>query len=138
LYEKYSDIEEFKNKFRRHLQLKLNSEPCFTELPKSDAESEVETAISNMPKLSQEAQTLLKKATVDEHGLIHRVENIRSVSVITNYENLLREDDPRESAIWEGAIKDLEKFGLIEDIGHKRSAFKVTREGYEIAELITL
>jgi len=140
LYERYSTTAEFKDKLDRQLQLKLNTEPYFTELPQySDAESVVETTIPNIPKLSSEAQILLKEASQDRGGSIRRIVIFNgSVSVTSNNKEFIRENNPHERATWEGAIKELEKFGLIEDVGDKRISFKVSREGFDIAELITL
>lgn len=136
VYETYSDIDEFKDDFNRHLQLKLN-EPYFTELPQSsDTESVAESTIPKMPKLSREAQILLKEAT--RHGYIIRSETMSGYYIASNDKKIATADDPRKQATWEGAIEELEKFRLIKDQGSKREVFRVTRDGFEIADSIKL
>jgi hypothetical protein len=137
LYQTYSDIDEFKGTFNRHLGLKLNT-PYFTELLQSYTESVEESANSNMPKLSREAQILLKEATEDRHGYIIRSETMSGYYITSNDKNIVTADDPRKQATWEGAIEELEKFRLIKDQGSKREVFSVTREGFEIADSIKL
>jgi hypothetical protein len=138
LYEKYSSTVEFKDKFGRQLQRKLNSELYFTELLQSYAKSVGESANSNMPKLSREAQILLKEATGDRHGYIIRSETMSGYYITSNDKNIVTADDPRKQATWEGAIEELEKFRLIKDQGSKREVFRITREGFEIADSIKL
>lgn len=121
LYETYSDTVEFKDKFDRQLQRKLNSEPCFTELPQSYTESVVENTIPESPKLSKEAQILLKEASLSNNGIImHTYFGIQIGRSSRNYEDM----KPRESAAFENAIEELERFGLIKDQGYKREVFK--------------
>ena len=42
----------------------------------------------------------------------------------------------REEIIWEEAVKELESFNLVTSVGNRNEVFQITREGYEIAELI--
>ncbi len=37
----------------------------------------------------------------------------------------------REMSYWEDALKNLERYGYIEDVGYKGEVFKVTKKGYE-------
>jgi len=135
LYEKYSDTYEFKDKFNRHLQLKLN-EPYFTELPQfSDAESVIESTVLLSPELSTMAQILLKEASLSDDGIIiHNYFGIKIGKESRDYQIM----KPREIAEFEGAVEELERFGLIKDQGYEREVFKVTREGFEKADSITL
>ena len=49
---------------------------------------------------------------------------------------IVKSKNPRNRAIWEGALGELELQGLVTDAGHKREVFQLTRRGYEIAEII--
>ncbi len=142
LYETYSDINEFRIKFYRQLQLKLNSNPEFIKVsgPPFVSESIIDGGtIPNIPKLSREAQVLLKEASKDQGGDIMRLQFLGGHFLVqSNGKNFISENTPREHAIWEGAIEELEKKGLIKDRGQKRELFGITREGFEIAELIKL
>jgi hypothetical protein len=142
LYETYSDINEFRIKFYRQLQLKLNSNPEFIKVsgPPFGSESIIDGGtIPIIPKLSREAQVLLREASQDQGGDIMRLQFLGGhLLVQSNGRNFISENTPREHAIWEGAIEELEKKGLIKDRGQKRELFGITREGFEIAELIKL
>lgn len=37
----------------------------------------------------------------------------------------------REMSYWEDALKNLEKYDYIEDVGYKGEVFKITKKGYE-------
>ncbi|HII06203.1 MAG TPA: DUF4062 domain-containing protein [Methanotrichaceae archaeon] len=135
LFEKYSDTVEFKDKFDRQLQRKLNSEPCFTELLQSYTESAGESTILLSPELSMMAQILLKKASLSDDGIIiHTYFGIKIGEESKDYQSM----KPREIAESESAVEELERFGLIKDQGYEREVFKVTREGFEKADSVIL
>jgi len=137
LFETYNNVNDFRNKFHRQLQLILNQHEYFTAKAAVDKiESINKYERSNIPKLTREAQILLKEASKDPYGNIFRLHYIGGVRIQTNSKQFVRENSPRETAIWEGAIDELERYGLIKASTPKREIFTVTREGYEIAELI--
>lgn len=140
LLETYSDINDFKDKFNRQLQLKINSDEYFTvvSLPLSDAQSVLPSAIPDIPSLSREAQILLKEGSQDQKGYIIRMVHMGGMSVETNGKEFILDDGPKERATWEGAIEELESQDLIVDCGYKREVFRLTREGYEVASLIEI
>jgi len=137
LFETYTDINDFKNKFYRQLQLKVNQDAYFTE--KSLASVELPEAISSVPDvpdLSREAQTLLKEAVQDANGGIMRLPHSGGLFIQTHEKGFVEENNPRSRAVWEGALQELEANGLIAAANYKREYFEVTRSGYEIAELL--
>lgn len=140
LLETYSDINDFKSKFYRQLQLKLNSDAYFTAVsePPGDSHSVSASSIPDMPTLSREAQILLKEASQDPNGHIMRLPHLGGLLVQSNGKEFMRDNNPKERAAWEGAIEDLENLGLIKDRGYKREVFGITREGFQIAELIKI
>jgi hypothetical protein len=91
---------------------------------------------ANVPTLSREAQTLLKEAAHDPKGTVYRVLGLEGLAIQTNGKKFVEKDNPRSGAIWEGAVQELEKAHLIADKGSARELFTVTREGYEVAELL--
>ncbi len=137
LYETYADINEFKTKFYRQLQLKLTQDSYFTQVssPTGDTATSAST-VPDVPRLSREAQTLLKEAVQDHGGTVLCVRVLGGVMIQTNGKAFGELGNPRTQALWEGAIGELQSLGLIKDRGHKGEVFSVTREGYEIAELI--
>ena len=140
LLETYSDINDFKAKLNRQLQLKINSDTYFTTISEPAGDSHIESAssIPDVPPLSREAQILLKEASKDPNGHIMRLPHLGGMIVQSNGKEFLRDNDPRQRAAWEGAIEDLENHGLIKDTGYKRQIFAITREGFQIAELINI
>jgi hypothetical protein len=140
LFETYSDYNDFRTKLYRQLQLKINSDSSFAKVytPLSGNEAPVESDIPNIPKLSREAQVLLKEASQAGDGDIFQLHMMGGFLVQSNSKTFGDRSSPRDQAIWEGAIDELEKLGLVKDRGHKRELFGITRDGYRIAEMITL
>jgi hypothetical protein len=138
LLETYSDINDFKTKFYRQLQLKLNSEAVFTCVSTPSTSSQVTTAsgVPDLPALSREAQILLKEASQDPNGNILRLPHLGGLLVQSNGKEFVRDNNPRQRAAFEGAIEELEDLGLIKAGGYKREVFEITREGFRLAELI--
>ena len=137
LFETYSDLNDFRNKFYRQLQLILNKHEYFAIEAKINKIESVDTIHSlSIPQLTRDAQILLKEASQDPHGHIMRLHFIGGVRIQTNSKQFITENSPKEIAKWEGAIDELENLGLIKANSHKREIFTVTREGFEVAELI--
>lgn len=140
LYETYTSFTDFKDKFYRQLQLKLNTDTFFTSVsaPLQQPPEGTTSAVPSGPSLTREAQFLLKEVSQDSQGMITRIPHLGGLLVQTNGKELMRDNNPKTRAIWDGAIKELEEADMIEDRGFKREIFGITREGYEAAELITL
>jgi hypothetical protein len=138
IFETYNDLNDFRSKFYRQLQLKINQDEYFKlDFPHSDNSTNIsEMTVPNIPNLSREAQTLLKEASLDPDGLIFRLPAFGGPHIQTNKRNFGGQGDPRIHAIWEGALEELENERLITDKNYKKEVFGVTRRGYEIAELI--
>jgi hypothetical protein len=62
--------------------------------------------------------------------------HIGGLLIQTNQKSFVEENTPRSRAIWEAALQELEAAGLIADRGYKREIFEVTRQGYDVAELL--
>ena len=96
--ETYSDINDFKSKFYRQLQLKLNADSCFTSVsePTGDSISVSTSSIPDMPALSREAQVLLKEASQDTNGTIMRLVNRGGLLVQSNGREFMRGSNPKD------------------------------------------
>lgn len=136
IFETFKDINDFKEKLFRQLQIKINEDEHFKIIKQSKIIESSEPTI-NIPRLSQEAQQLLKEASQDYDGMIMRISYSDGVAIQTNQKSF-GEGNARERAKWEGALKELELEGLVESQGFKGEIYKVTREGYDVAELINL
>ena len=137
LYEGYDSHADFKEKFYRHLQLKLNEHPLFTSI-KSESIGEVIESNTQLPSLTNEARTLLKEASLDAHGHILHLRHLGGTDIQTNGKNLIRSQERREVAMWEAALQELVLNDLLVERGHKGEMFEVTNLGYQIADMIQL
>jgi hypothetical protein len=138
LCETYSNINDFKSKFSRQLQTTLNRDEFFAAAAQTPSEMKiVESAVPKIPSLTREAQILLKEASQDLNGNILQLSYIGGFQIQTNDKTFGSSGDPRDEAIWKGALRELESLGLVIDVGYKKEVFEVTREGYEVAEIIS-
>ncbi|EKS06777.1 hypothetical protein [Leptospira santarosai] len=138
LLENYSEISEFKDKFYRQLQIKLNQDQYFTGDDQRFITDEVEQiTFSTLPILSEEAQTLLTEGAKDGFGQILQLSFMSGKSIQTNGKTFTRNATAKEMAFWTSALLELESNDLVEAVGHQRNVFKLTRKGYELAELLS-
>jgi len=136
LYETYESPAQFHEKVRRQLSQTLNSNPYFINLLIASSGS-TKTAVASaiVPTLSREASELLKTA-VASGGDIMVLAFLGGSEVQTGGRNFVESGNPRSRAIWEGSVDELERQGFIESSDPKRQVFRVTREGYDAADLI--
>lgn len=133
LLESYSSVAVFREKFYRHLQIKLNGDEYFSFGTQS---AELNTLPPRLvDQLSYEAQTLLKDA-VGADGQILCLLMLGGLTIQVGSRNFTEGADARSQAMWEGAVQELEKLELISPLGNKREIFKVTREGFDAADQI--
>jgi hypothetical protein len=126
VFEIYTDVGDFRQKFAKHLQIVLN-EDGFAGSETGSAQTSSSTPIT---ALSKEAAMLLKAATADPGGTI-MVERYGGGSEIQSNDQVFNEDSsPRTLALWEGAIEELERRGLVKATSERREVFEVTREGF--------
>ncbi|MGT2502175.1 hypothetical protein ACVOMS_17615 [Bradyrhizobium guangxiense] len=141
LYEVYDTPSAFAEKFRRQLATKINNDLLFhvegagvgRETLINDVLRE---AAEKIPALSDEAKTLLVEASKDNNGTLIYSRFLSGESLSTNGKEFLENATPRDRARWEGALRDLEMHDLIKDQGYKGEIFELTREGYDVAELL--
>ncbi len=89
--------------------------------------------------LSQEAIDILKaaasKAAASGNGRIEYVKSRAGNTILAGETQVIaHERDPRILALYDGGIIDLCDLGYIQDLGSDRETFKVTREGYQLAD----
>lgn len=137
LYESYDSHTDFKTKFYRQLQLKLNKHPLFKDINSENIAPLIESS-TQLPELSQEARILLKEASQDPHGHILHARYIGGTNIQTNGKNLIPSNERREVAKWEAALEELKYNDLLVERGHKGEVFEVSNLGYQIADMIAL
>jgi hypothetical protein len=133
LLEEYSDVSEFREKFSRHLQLKLNEDPYFSsEEPPGPL---VPFSMAQPAELGQEAKLLLAAAAKGD-GIIMRVEHMGGTDVQAGGQNFVESGDRRSAARWEAAVDELERQGLAEDKAGNREVYFITHDGFAVADTL--
>ncbi len=138
LYETYDSHSEFKDKFYRQLQLKINEHPLFQTASLGGEEQVIVESRTQLPDLSPEARVLLKEASQDRGGTIIHARYIGGTGIQTNGKNLIPSNERREVAKWEQALEELKAKDLVVDRGYKGEVFEITNLGYQVADMIAL
>lgn len=131
--ETYSDLNDFKAKFRRQLYIKINKGEYF-QLNEDENGRTFSSKIHSLPVLSDEAKVLLNEAIKDPRGYIFCIKIRGRLSIGTNGVNLVTDYSAKSLATWEASLKELENYEFIEARNYKRESFKVTKAGYDFAD----
>ncbi len=136
----YDSVSEFKDVLTRHLIKTVYDDDFFKEFRSKSADSGIlQAAADAVPdqQLSNEARNLLLEAVEDSNGSILSVMTSSGLTVQANKKNMVSAPkDGRCQAMWKGALDELVEDDLIADVGYKGEAFRVTRRGYELADLL--
>lgn len=137
LYESYDDLIDFKDKFYRHLQLKLNTHEMF-KIDHSIAPQEIQKSSVSIPVLSDVAKILLKEISIDPQGQVIYMRHVAGVSIKANGKEFCDSQEPREIAKWKGAIENLSGENLIKKTSKMDGLdiFSITDIGYKIADTV--
>lgn len=138
LYESYDSHADFRTKFYRQLQLKLNESPLFLSDLGEVGSNLIKESKIQIPKISTEGRSLLKEASLDNHGSILYLRHIGGTDIQTNGKNVISSGKRREVAKWEQALDELVALDLVVERGQKGEFFELTNLGYQIAEMIAL
>ncbi|MBL0244742.1 MAG: DUF4062 domain-containing protein [Rhodoferax sp.] len=133
LYEPYGDVQDFRTKLYRQLQLKVNRDAYFRTAAEP-AGSPTILELEPGPTLSKEAAFLLKECVADPAGQVLHLSHLSGYVLQVRGKNLIEDNNDRSRAIWTSALEELENDGLLAAVGSKRNIFKVTRKGYEIVD----
>jgi hypothetical protein len=134
LYEPYSDVQDFRTKLYRQLQLKINRDEYFQASGLSGTTPPRIQELEPGPTLSKEAAFLLKECVSDPAGQVLHLSHLSGYVLQVKGKNLIEDGNDRSRAIWTAALEELERDDLLQPTGPKRNIFKVTRKGYEVAD----
>ena len=139
LCESYDSDSDFKDKFSRQLQIKVNQHKIFQFRGEGiNFGLGVEESGSNIPQLSDEAKFLLKKASHNQGTIrcyyLDNEPRIRIGGGKVGY--VISNQNPRILAQWRAALRELKDAELLEDEGNEGQVFLITRRGYEVADMI--
>jgi hypothetical protein len=127
----YADVDDFRRKFSRDLQIMMNSDR-FAAFGASPATT---TSVAGAATpLSREATALLEAAAKDAAGTILFERFGGGAEISANDTTFNGDMSPRTIALWEGAIEELEKRGYLRAAGDGREVFELTRDGYAAAD----
>lgn len=135
LYESYADLNDFRAKIYRQLQIKLNNDNYFQNGVAGS--SEIIEPTANIVGLSKEAAYLLKECALDSTGHIMNLSYIGGRAIQVNGKNVIEDGSDRSRATWTSALEELENSGLIKPLNYKREMFQITKTGYDAADLLT-
>lgn len=135
----YSGREEFRDSFRRHLEICLQNNEYIRSIVDVDLvqafESELLSPSSYQPSLSDDAKKVLKLACVHpQHNIIMIQRHLGGTNISSGGVSLAGGNSRREIARWEAAIEQLAVEGLIRDMNYKGEIFEPTHKGFEEAE----
>lgn len=139
LVESFSNPTEFKEKFSKQLQIKLNEDAYFetrNSEPIFEGLSQLVGSGPVIPELSEEAKQLLLEASKSDNGTVMKMKFIGGIRINANGKEFVTDSNPRTRAVWEGAVDELKNEGLIADRGYKGEIFGVTKEGYDLADIL--
>jgi len=131
LIDTFDSVADLREKFFRHLTRLLHEKFASGVAPSLSAVSNVPT-----PRLSREAESLLKAASKDAHGRILFVRVIGGPRIQVSSRTFNEPGSARSQAVWEGALEELEGLGFLRALNYKREMFGVTKEGYAVADLL--
>jgi hypothetical protein len=137
VYEVYESLSDFKDKFYRQLQLKMNNDDNFKS-SSGEIQMNILDTLSPVQTLSKDAEVLLKEASLSSNGRIMKFQFIGGFGIQTNGKKFNEDNSPRERAKWDDAINELLQGGLVESRGYKGEIYEITSKGFEVADSITI
>jgi hypothetical protein len=133
LFVTYSDVADFRRKFSKDLQIVMNTTDAATD----QGESATSRKPSKPPALSEQAKRLLKAAASSEAGGVILFERfLGGVEIHANDERFNEDSSPRTISMWESAIEELERQGLVKATSEKREVFEVTHQGFATSDAL--
>ena len=138
LCETYDETAEFRQKFFRQLQLKINEDEIFRSTDTEEQDSSTRDLHVPSPELSKEASILLKEASQDASGMIFFFQGGSGADLQTHEKNFISDQSRRTLAKWEAALKELVDHNLIIDRGEKGEVFEVTEKGFQFADTLEI
>jgi hypothetical protein len=140
LIARYRDVSDFKDQLTHHLMRTVDNHEYFKKVVSESTNWAIHGATKHagaQQGLSAEGRILLLEAVQDPHGSVLKVMTRGGLTIGTNGKNMVTApQDPRSQALWEGALEEILTKGLVADVSYKGEGFRVTREGYALADLL--
>jgi hypothetical protein len=141
LVETFDSISELKDKLTRQLAITVNSNDFFKSPDIDDHTNSMDLLASHIPTqnsqtLSDKEKKLLLEATKDKDGIVMKSDVKGGLIIETNQKKMNEQGNPRSEAAWEEALDNLVRMNLLNTLGYNENIFKVTNEGYRIADIL--
>lgn len=136
LYEEFESKDDLRGKFSRQLAQTVNLYFSSKKNENGRNQREATSVLPKLPVLSNQAKRLLLEATQDPDGIVLKVRSDFGLTILTNGQDLVDSQQPRDTARWQAALQELCDVGLLQDRGRKGEVFAVTDEGYRVADLL--
>jgi len=140
LVQEFENLEDFRQKFMRQLQITMKDNEYLVKLVSAGAitdngpNNELTERAGSVHQLSNEAKTLLCEAADSKDGMIINTKTF-SGHLIQSNDRTFGDGMSRGSmARWEFALESLVDHGLIKPHGTDGQVFEITKRGYEIAD----
>lgn len=138
LVEEFANLGDFKEKFAKQLQVCLVHNEYLQELVPSSGNGakpreDISSGRPKSPNLSEEAKTLLKAAASRDDGVILKMAVIGGRHIQAAGQTF-GGGRGRESALWENALNELVRYGLVIARGYKGEVFELTHQGWALAD----
>lgn len=136
LIETYESQEDFRSKFRAHLQIVLSTNQHLLAVSEEAETLSADIEIGGTPqiRLSNDALEMLKAASHDKNGMILIRRHLGGSQVSAGGRQFAENTDRRSVARWVAAAETLNDEGYTRDLNGKREIFELTHSGYELAE----
>ena len=139
LIERYDNVDDFRKKLTKQLQLCLSHNKYIQGLISSVAidiktDNSAEDVAVLKCNLSDDAKQILK-AAAKVNGVIRKIAQLGGTLLQAGNESF-GGDHGRESAKWVAAFEELEHQKLVVGKGHKGELFEITHKGWEVADAL--
>jgi len=124
--------DQFRQDFQNHLAMLLNEEP-YTETNQSFQYPEPQDPRVD---LTDDAKELLLECSKDRSGQITKLGYMGGGTLSTNDREFLTDNQPRTTARWEGALRELETLDLVQHVSYDSDFYQITRKGYALADAL--
>lgn len=144
LVSSFATRDEFRDRFRRDLQMCLQNNDYVRSLTEVDLVAVFEQALLDddpKPQLSEDAQTILKAAAAKStsNNIVMVIRSYSGTEFKGGRTVIADKVHGRDAARWQAAVRELENADLISDLNGKGEVFEVTHQGFLLAdELETL
>ena len=141
LIETYDNLEQFRQKLSKQLQLCLNNNDYLRNVLEVNQERVTGTEearvlpVERKIDLPMEETELLRAASSDKSGTIVRMEYMGGQQIKAGTKSF-GEESRREFSKWDGALRNLENKGLVVGRGYKGEIFELTHEGWSVADAL--